>query len=172
MVIDGRNTLIVDPPGLFRELRPDWFAGGAAGDGPPAAAGGGVPATGQDTAGQLVLVADDSAFFRDKISDLLGGAGYRVICAEDGGKAWESYQANPGIAAAVVDLEMPVMDGTALARLLRQADPAVPIIALTSLASDDDRRRALEAGVTEFMIKLDEQELVSGLARLVQGAKL
>ena len=128
-----------------------------------------MPETSRAVASSVVLVADDSPFFRAKLSDLLGEAGYKVLTAEDGGEAWQLFQANPAIAAVVVDLEMPVMTGTELARQLRKKGTKVPIIALTSLASDDDRQKALAAGVNEFMIKLDEQELIAGLARLLQG---
>ena len=41
----------------------------------------------------------------------------------------------------------------------------------TTLASEEDKRLALEAGVTEFMIKLDEEELVSCLARLIRSGQ-
>jgi CheY-like chemotaxis protein len=55
----------------------------------------------------------------------------------------------------VLDLGMPGMDGWEVARRLR-ADPvtaAVPIIALTGHVLDDSRRRALDAGVNEYLTK-------------------
>jgi len=165
MVIDGHTTLIIDPDSLFRAARPEWYAEDLA----PSMGMAAAPKKG--ASGALVLLAEDSGFFRAKISALLESSGYRVLGAEDGSRALDLFQDNPGIVAVVSDLEMPVMGGADLARRLRSKGTRIPIIALTSLASEEDKRLALEAGVTEFMIKLDEEELVSCLARLIRSGQ-
>ena len=82
--------------------------------------------------------------------------------------AWDLLQKSPELPIAVVsDIEMPRMDGFALAARLR-ADPRyadLPLIALTSLASEDDRERAKKAGASEYMVKLDRETLVSSLEK-------
>ena len=62
---------------------------------------------------------------------------------------------------------MPNMDGLELTRRIRReprfAD--LPVIALTSLASEEDFQRGFDAGVTEYQVKLDRDELLGAIRR-------
>ena len=53
----------------------------------------------------------------------------------------------------VTDIRMPEMDGAEATRRIREFCPAIPIIAVTANAFDEDRRRAFEAGVDDFLTK-------------------
>lgn len=138
-------------------------------DQPPAVA---APAAPSGT--PMVLIAEDSAFFRAQVKRYVEEAGYRVIAAEDGRRAWDLLQENAGeVQLAVLDLEMPEMGGLDLTRTMR-ADARfakVPVIVLTALASEEDVARAKTAGVDEYQIKLDKDELIGAVRRFLPVAQ-
>jgi two-component system chemotaxis sensor kinase CheA len=73
----------------------------------------------------------------------------------------------------ITDIEMPRMNGLELAKAVRSnnAMSELPIMALTSLASDDDQARGAQAGIDEYQGKLDPSRLVEA-ARRMTGAAL
>jgi two-component system, chemotaxis family, sensor kinase CheA len=64
---------------------------------------------------------------------------------------------------------MPRMDGLELARIIRGDNrvAALPVIALSSLASEEDMARARAAGVNDYHIKLDREKLLEGIHSLL-----
>jgi two-component system chemotaxis sensor kinase CheA len=113
-----------------------------------------------------ILVAEDSDFFRRQLESLLREEGLEVITAEDGQAAWEILLADPALVDLVVtDLEMPRMGGLDLTRQIRSHPDLqdLPVIAVTTLADEDDIQRGHEAGVTEYQIKLDRDELLNAV---------
>jgi two-component system, chemotaxis family, sensor kinase CheA len=97
-----------------------------------------------------VLVADDSEFFRGQIQRLVEAVGCRVLAAEDGQAAWEILDHHAGeVDLVATDIEMPRLDGLALPRQIR-ADrrfAGLPVIALSSLAGEEEIARGMAAGV-------------------------
>ncbi len=115
-----------------------------------------------------VLLAEDSPFFRQMIANYLESAGYEVETAIDGEEAWEKLQ-HGNYDVLITDIEMPRLTGIELAKRVR-ADARLadlPIMALTSLASDEDRRRGLEAGIDEYQVKLERSQVLEALANLL-----
>ena len=162
MSIGGRATLVVDIGGFAAMLKPDWFG---------AARGEGSAARGAETVERrLVLVADDSTFFRNRVCEILDEAGYEVLSARDGEEALGLFKAkNDAIDACLFDLEMPCLDGFELIKRLRSSGAALPAIALTSLASKEDEQRALDAGFDSFLVKLDREELLETVKALIEA---
>jgi two-component system, chemotaxis family, sensor kinase CheA len=123
-------------------------------------------ATPDEATTPTVLVAEDSDFFRTQISNFLRGAGYDVIACEDGQAAWECLQrGDVAVQVVVTDVEMPRLNGLELTRRIK-GDPALahlPVVAVTSLAGDDDQKKGLAAGVNEYMVKLDRERLVEAV---------
>jgi two-component system, chemotaxis family, sensor kinase CheA len=119
-----------------------------------------------------VLVAEDSDFFRAQVKRYLEADGYTVLEAPDGEAAWEVLQANAdAIAAIVTDVEMPRLTGLELTARVRK-DPRfgqLPIVALTSLASEEDIARGKTAGVDDYQIKLDRDQLLGSLRALLSN---
>ena len=71
------------------------------------------------------------------------------------------------------DIEMPRMDGLALTRRIR-ADgrfTGLPMIALSSLAGEEEIARGMAAGVDEYQIKLNQDELLESIRRVVAKKK-
>ena len=93
-----------------------------------------------------------------------------MLAAPDGEAAWELLLAESRkVRAVVTDIEMPRLDGLGLARRIRadQRTAHLPIIALTSLAGEDDIARGKAAGINDYQTKLDRDNLLAGLQRLL-----
>jgi chemosensory pili system protein ChpA (sensor histidine kinase/response regulator) len=103
-----------------------------------------------------VMVVDDSISFRQVVSNLVEGSGWKALRASDGFAAIEMLQSverRPDI--ILLDVEMPRMDGYELLARLKSRDlwRRIPIIMLTSRAGEKHRLRALELGAAEYIIK-------------------
>jgi PAS domain S-box-containing protein len=86
--------------------------------------------------GELILVVDDEQAIRDLAETILEQNGYRVITAGDGVEAIARYAAQAAdIALVLTDLDMPRLDGTALAAAIRRRDPAKKILAMSGHGS-------------------------------------
>ncbi len=121
--------------------------------------------------GVRVLVVDDSDINRDVAGRLLAREGAEVESCSNGLEALDCLRARPGAFDAVLmDVQMPVMDGLEATRRIRsELALAVPVVALTAGALVEERRRALAAGMTDFLSKpLDPQTLVQTLRRVVE----
>jgi putative two-component system response regulator len=107
-----------------------------------------------------VLVVDDDAEFRFLHATLLETFGYEVTVASDGLEALA--QISPQVDLVVLDADMPKMSGFEVARLVR-GDPLVadiPIVMVTGLVGRDDRLRAFDLGINDFINKpVDPAEL-------------
>lgn len=103
-----------------------------------------------------ILVVDDSEVTRDVISEALRDAGFEVSEAVDGRQALERIAEAPP-ALLITDLQMPVMDGFALMRAVR--DDArwrdMPMIVVSTLGSEADRTQAARAGADAYIVKSD-----------------
>jgi two-component system chemotaxis sensor kinase CheA len=118
-----------------------------------------------------VLLVDDSAFFRDMLAPLIKAAGFTVVAVGSGAQALAA--AKPGVVDLIVtDVEMPGMDGFALAQALRgnPSTAAMPIIALSAMVSADAIERGRAAGFYDFVAKFDRAGLIAAIKE--QGAGL
>ncbi len=101
-----------------------------------------------------ILVIEDNSQNRYLVSFLLEQRGHQVIEAESGPMGIElAHQLQPEL--ILLDIQLPGMDGYAVARTLRQ-DPGlldVPIVAVTSYAMVGDRERVLAAGCSGYIEK-------------------
>jgi two-component system chemotaxis sensor kinase CheA len=117
-----------------------------------------------------ILVAEDSLTVRTQMKRILEGAGYEVAVAVDGRDAYEKLGVRP-FDALVSDIQMPNMSGLELAEKIRQNKKyqEMPVILVTSLASDEDRRRGMEAGANAYITKpaFDQKVLLDTLRRLI-----
>ncbi len=120
-----------------------------------------------------MLLAEDSAFFRNKVKSFIEQMGADVVTAEDGAQAWSILQRGEHqFVGVVTDIEMPNMNGFELCERVRgsAAHRHLPVVALTSLASDEHIRRGTKAGVSEYLIKLDRDKLVLALTSILSSA--
>lgn len=126
------------------------------------------PGTGQPSA--HLLLADDDPVVQAVTEQLLHSAGYTAETVADGHAVLEALK-NGAFDLVIMDCSMPVMDGLEAARAIRgdksgQIDAAIPIVALTALATDDDPERCLAAGMNEFVGKpVDRERLLAAIER-------
>lgn len=111
----------------------------------------------QPLQGFSLLVAEDNPINQEIARVFLSGAGAAITIAGDGAEAVDRARtAGPlAFSAALLDIEMPVMDGLSAMRLLR-ADPALaalPLIAMTGHAAEAERRACAEAGAVAHVVK-------------------
>ena len=156
-VIGDKTTLIVDIYELIQTVQPEWFA-----------VRGSIEVS--DDAGEVgvphLLLVEDSDFFRGQVRKFIEDDGYTVDTAEDGLIAWNMLDAEPDKYDLVVtDIEMPNMDGFTLAQSIRQDKrfSLTPIIALTSLAGDEDVARGKAVGIDDYQVKLDKERLLQSI---------
>ena len=117
-----------------------------------------------------VLVVDDALTVRELQRSILERGGYEVVTAGDGVEAM-AVLAEGSVDLVLTDVEMPRMDGFALTEAIR-AHPArgnVPVLILTSRASEEDRQRGLEAGADGYIVKsaFNESSLLAAVERLL-----
>jgi|GEM_PF-247781 len=118
-----------------------------------------------------ILVVDDSPTVRRTVSNLIKDQGWTPILAKDGLDAIETLQRSPVIPDLVLlDIEMPRMDGYEVLGNLR-AQPSfrnLPIVMVTSRAGQKHRRKAMDLGATDYVIKpYDDEEMLARIRRLV-----
>lgn len=119
---------------------------------------------------KLILLAEDSITTRIQEKRILEGAGYEVIAAVDGFEAW-SQLSRYNFDAVVSDIMMPIMTGLELTQKIRASKSfaSLPVILVTTLNSEDDRRRGLEVGADAYLSKpeFDQTILLECLERLL-----
>jgi len=160
-IIDDYTTQMVDIFGLVEAINPDWFSERG-------------PVQTEDGAPISILYAEDSKFFRSQVKGFMEGEGYRVIEAEDGMIAWDLLQDHADeISLVVTDIEMPNLDGLGLAGKIKGDDrySHLPVIALTTLAGEEEIARGKAAGIDDYQVKLDKEKLLESLYMHLQARK-
>jgi DNA-binding NarL/FixJ family response regulator len=118
-----------------------------------------------------ILIVDDHPVVRAGVRGMLETQGDFEVAgeAENGREALEAaLRLRPEI--VLMDLRMPVMDGVAAIRAIREAAPATRIIVLTTYDTDADILLAIEAGATGYLLKdAPREELFRGIRAAARG---
>jgi two-component system, chemotaxis family, sensor kinase CheA len=154
-VIDGKATDVLDVGHYLTQAFPDWFSG-----------------TEEDRKGgegsrKRMLLVDDSPFFRNLMAPLFSVAGYEVITADSADDALRMRDDGADFDVIISDIEMPGTDGFQFAEHVR-GDPRwkdVPMVALSSRASDKDRERGRAVGFDDYVAKFDRNKVLDSLNR-------
>ncbi len=149
-VVKGNTTEIIDVSHFLPQAFEDWFRRRE-------------QATADDT--RTILLVDDSAFFRDMLAPLIKAAGYRVVAVASAAEALAALKSDTRFDLVVTDIDMPEMDGFALAQAVRdmprQAD--LPIIALAAMVSSEAIERGRAVGFHDFVAKFDRAGLIAAI---------
>ena len=154
----GEVCMVLNPPEIAADLP---RRGGEIGNDAPVA---------ETERKKIILLAEDSLTTRTQMKRIMDGAGYEVVAAVDGADAFARLATLP-FDAIVSDICMPNMDGLTLTRKVRREKrySELPVILVTMLASEEDKRKGLEAGANAYITKpaFDQKLLLDTLRRLV-----
>jgi CheY-like chemotaxis protein len=99
-----------------------------------------------------IVIVDDNLDGAESLASVLEDFGHQVTIADNGARALAACaEAKPAV--AFIDLLLPDMDGTQVARQLRQRFPQTLLIAVTGLVGQDVKDGALAAGFAHFLLK-------------------
>jgi len=171
MLADGSLVSLLDIESVCHQVLPE-------NDSTPISTGFEIQPTG------TVFFVDDSVVARRKISEVLDTMGLRHSHAVNGVEAEQkllaiassaehgSLELADRVSLVLVDEEMPVMDGCTLTRKLK-SDPRfknIPIIMYSSLTSEVNARKGIEAGVNIYVKKFDSASLSTAIGQLLTPA--
>ena len=118
----------------------------------------------------VILLVEDSPPVRIQEKRLFEGAGYDVVTATNGLEGYNTLKTRE-FDAVVSDVEMPHLDGFSLVSKIRQHQEYddLPIVLVTTLDSDADRKRGADAGANAYIIKgrFNQEALLEALERLI-----
>jgi DNA-binding response OmpR family regulator len=132
-----------------------------------------------------VLLADDDAVTRTLLAAVITDLGHEAVAAEDGQRAWELFQSEPA-PLAVLDINMPGLDGLTLCRLIREHQEGRDtfVIVVTARDAREDLTAVLAAGADDYVTKpsspenlrarleIAQQRIVQNSARRMAEAEL
>lgn len=118
-----------------------------------------------------ILIIDDSESIREVVAFNLSNAGYNVVTGVNGNDGWNLLQNTKGINLVITDLNMPVMDGIAFLKKVRETDQFkyLPIIILTTESQENKKTEARLAGATGWIIKpFVKEKLIEVVKKIIR----
>ena len=114
---------------------------------------------------ELILIVDDEPSIGESTRVVLERSGYRAIAATSGNEALEIFRLHDGeISLVITDVMMPVMDGIAMLRKMRDIRPDIRAVVTTGMASETKQNELAELGITEALMKpCDRSELLEAV---------
>ena len=122
--------------------------------------------------GAHILLVEDNPINQELASDMLSSAGVVLRMAENGQEALDWLE-RESFDLVLMDCQMPVMDGYAATRALRQRPQwrDLPVVAMTANAMVGDREKVMAAGMNDHIAKpIKVDELFATVARWIRGA--
>lgn len=156
-IVEGHSVLILDIHGLIEMAYPTWYKKFFV-----------SKLTDDERQQTRVLLVEDSSFFINIERSYLEAAGYQVITAFNGREAIEKLETQK-VDVVVTDIDMPFCNGYELTKSIRAREEwrHLPVMAVTALSGEEDRRKGIEAGVNEYQIKLDRDDVLKTLEQLI-----
>ncbi len=117
---------------------------------------------------RCILVAEDDNAIRLALADTLAGAGYAVLQAADGKEAL-GLLLTRSIDLALLDVNMPGINGFKLLKIMGKECPGIPSIILTAHGEESERVRGLELGADDYVVKpFSIAELLARIAAVLR----
>lgn len=121
-----------------------------------------------------ILTVDDSISVRKMIEFALKSKGHTVVAAADGQEGYEILQHGERFDLAILDINMPRMDGLTLLKHIRSRAEwnRLPVLMLTTEGQEADRDEAVTLGATDYMVKpFKPTDLLERVAKLLDRHK-
>ncbi|HEY9738959.1 MAG TPA: hybrid sensor histidine kinase/response regulator [Coleofasciculaceae cyanobacterium] len=143
----GEVCMVLNPPDLFKSARKAIVSVTV------------KELTEQAQIKQKILLVEDSIPIRTQMKRILESAGYDVTAAVDGEDGFNKLRTDTFV-AVVSDVQMPNLDGLGLTAKLRQLKEYqdLPVILVTTLASEEDKRQGHQAGASAYITKGDFEQ--------------
>lgn len=156
-IVQDHSVLVLDIHGLIEMAYPTWYKKFFVSN-----------LSGKEREELRVLLVEDSAFFLNIEKSYLEAAGYQVMTATNGNEALGKLEKFP-VDVVVTDIAMPYCNGYELTKAMKAREEwkHIPVMALTALSGEEDRRKGIEAGIDEYQIKLDRDEVLRTLEQLI-----
>lgn len=100
-----------------------------------------------------ILIAEDDESSFLYLKTLFSKMGYSVLRASNGQECVDIVANDNTIDLLLMDIRMPIIDGLSATKKIREINSKIIIIAQTSFALDDDRKKALDAGCNDYITK-------------------
>ncbi len=100
-----------------------------------------------------ILIAEDDESSFLYLKTLFSKMGYSVLRASNGQECVDIVANDNTIDLLLMDIRMPIIDGLNATKKIRETNSKIIIIAQTSFALDDDRKKALDAGCNDYITK-------------------
>ena len=166
--VDGRLVIILDFEKIVTDISPETGLKVSE-----------IDALGTRERSELpILIAEDSPLLRKLITESLYKAGYdNVIVAENGQEAWNKLSSwkeqniiDQKVSCIITDIEMPLMDGHRLTRLVKSDDALkhVPLVIFSSLVNDEMRAKGIALGADAQLSKPEIGNLVTTIDGLIK----
>ena len=117
-----------------------------------------------------ILVVDDSKFFQEMLTPLLGVSGYDVKAVSNPKDALEIMEQGEIFDLIISDIEMPDMNGFEFVNTLKSEKSnwkLVPVLALSSHSAPADIEKGLEAGFDKYVMKFDKEEILNAVDEIL-----
>ena len=119
-----------------------------------------------------ILIVEDDVELRQLFARVLEKNGYQVETAEDGAEALKIL-GRGYVDLIISDIMMPVMDGNALVRALREDGVKTPVLMITAKSTLDDMREGFLSGTDDYMVKpVNVNEMVLRVGALLRRARM
>lgn len=147
-IINEEITLLADFYGVIDTIMPEWTKA--------------LKSKIKEDSPGKILVVEDSPFFLNQVVSFLSEIGYKPLTATDGLQGLDVLNREK-IDIVLTDIEMPNMNGLEMARKIRADErfKNLPIIAVTSLAGDVAEKEGRDAGINDYLIKLDREKIIA-----------
>ncbi|MDZ7820509.1 MAG: response regulator [Candidatus Marinimicrobia bacterium] len=117
-----------------------------------------------------VLIAEDDQISCEYLLEILKPEGFEIITARNGREAIKQCEEHPGIAAVLMDIKMPEMDGEKAVSEIKKLNPKIPVIAQTAYALDEERATILNAGFDDYLAKpIRKEDLLDTIRKHTGG---
>ncbi|OHE10590.1 MAG: hypothetical protein A2513_06955 [Sulfurimonas sp. RIFOXYD12_FULL_33_39] len=119
--------------------------------------------------GSGVLVVEDNVLNQEVLTGMLRPSGIFVDIASNGVEAVERFKAKRGFYELILmDIQMPMMDGYEAAKIIREMDKTIPIVALSANAMKEDANKSKSAGMNDHLNKpIDTEKLFEVLLKYI-----
>lgn len=102
-----------------------------------------------------ILVVDDAMIMREGLRRVLVGLGYTNVLQAENGREALKLIGDPAhtISLVFLDIVMPILDGKATLRNIRETNKKLPVVMLTSVADKDSIVECSKLGITSYVLK-------------------